>query len=196
MGIKFEIPPRLEEILEVDNTLSGFVKYSLSEFSPWLEQNNVKFFTEYTDHSLRHVEAALETADKLIRDKCRGIISAGDVATLVLAALLHDCAMHLSEDGFATLIKSGHVVPGFADKPWSKLWEDFIAESRRFSGRKLMALFGESDAIKPPPSDPNDLDVHKLTGKDLLLKRRKMKAYEILKPYIDAHEKMKKSGRG
>ena len=169
MAIKFEIPPGLEEILEVDNTLSGFVKSSLGEFSPWLELNNVKFFTEYTDHSLKHVEAVLRTADKLIRDKCRGIISAGDVATLVLAALLHDCAMHLSEDGFATLIKSGHVVPGFADKPWSKLWEDFIAESRRFSGRKLMALFGESDAIKPPPSDPNDLDVHKLTGKDLLL---------------------------
>ncbi len=169
MANKFEIPPRLEEILEVDNTLSGFVKYSLSEFSPWLELNNVKFFTEYTDHSLKHVEAVLETADKLIRDKCRGIISAGDVATLVLAALLHDCAMHLSEDGFAALIESGHMVPGFADKPWSMLWEDFIAESRRFSGRKLMALFGESDAIKPPPSDPNDLDVHKMTGKDLLL---------------------------
>ncbi len=115
------------------------------------------------------MEAVLETADKLIRDKCRGIISAGDVATLVLATLLHDCAMHLSDDGFATLIKSGHEVPGFADKPWSKLWEDFIAESRRFSGRKLMALFGDSDAIKPPPSDPNDLDVHKMTGKDLLL---------------------------
>ena len=51
MANKFEIPPRLEEILEVDNTLSGFVKSSLGEFSPWLEQNNVKFFTEYTDHS-------------------------------------------------------------------------------------------------------------------------------------------------
>jgi hypothetical protein len=169
MANKFEIPPRLEEILEVDNTLAGFVKYSLGEFSPWLEQNDVKFFTEYTDHSLRHVELVLETADKLIRDKCRGIISAGDVATLVLATLLHDCAMHLSEDGFATLIKSDHVIPGFADKPWSKLWEDFIAESRRFSGRKLRALFGESDAIKPPPSDPNNLDAHEMTRKDLLL---------------------------
>lgn len=169
MANKFEIPSRLEEILEVDNTLSGFVKYSLGEFSPWLEQNNVKFFTEYTDHSLKHVEAVLKTADDLIREKCRGIISAGDVATLIMATLLHDCAMHLSEDGFATLIKSDHIVPGFADKPWSKLWEDFIAESRRFSGRKLMALFGNSDAIKPPPSDPNDLDSHEMTGKDLLL---------------------------
>jgi molecular chaperone HtpG len=169
MANKFEIPPRLEEILEENDTFSGFVKSSLGEFSPWLGQNNIKFFTEYTDHSLKHVEAVLETADDLIREKCRGIISAGDVATLVLATLLHDCAMHLSEDGFATLIKSDHVIPGFNDKPWSKLWEDFIAESRRFSGRKLMALFGDSKAIKPPPSDPNDLDAHEMTGKDLLL---------------------------
>lgn len=34
MANKFEIPSRLEEILEVDNRLSGFVKYSLGEFSP------------------------------------------------------------------------------------------------------------------------------------------------------------------
>jgi hypothetical protein len=169
MANKFEIPPRLEAILEENDTLSGFVKSSLSEFGLWLGQNNVKFFTEYTDHGLKHVEAVLKTADDLIRDKCRGIISAGDVATLIIATLLHDCAMHLSEDGFATLIKSDHVVPGFSDKPWSKLWEDFIAESRRFSGRKLMALFGDTKAIKPPSSDPNDLDAHEMTGKDLLL---------------------------
>jgi hypothetical protein len=115
------------------------------------------------------VEAVLKTADDLIREKCRAVISAGDVATLITATLLHDCAMHLSEDGFATLIKSDHEVSGFGDKPWSKLWEDFIAESRRFSGRKLMALFGDTKAIKPPPSDPNDLDSHEMTGKDLLL---------------------------
>ena len=101
MANKFEIPPGLEGILEENDTLFGFVKSSLGEFSPWLEQNNVKFFTEYTDHSLKHVQAVLKTADKLIRVKCRGIIKAGDVATLVLAILLHDCAMHLSEAYYA-----------------------------------------------------------------------------------------------
>ncbi|MCP4112664.1 MAG: hypothetical protein GY749_45250, partial [Desulfobacteraceae bacterium] len=169
MSDNIEIPPKLEEILEADFTLSGFVKSSVSEFAPWLKQNDVKFFIEYTDHSLKHVSKVLETADKLIREKCRGIISAGDVATLILATLLHDCAMHLSEDGFATLIRSDNLIPGFNDKPWLLLWEDFIAESRRFSGRRLMALFGDTKPLHPPPSYPNDLDSHEMTGRDLLL---------------------------
>jgi molecular chaperone HtpG len=169
MSKPIKIPPKLEDILDADHTLSGFVKSSVSEFAPWLEQNYVKFFSEYPDHGLKHVENVLETADKLIREKCRGIISAGDVATLILATLLHDCAMHLSVDGFKTLIKSNNVINGFGDKPWARLWEDFIAESRRFSGRKLMALFGDTKPLKPPPSDPNDLDSHEMTGRDLLL---------------------------
>jgi molecular chaperone HtpG len=166
---KIKIPARLEEILNVDITLDGFGKTILSEFGPWLKQNNVKFFSEYTDHSLKHVEDVLETADKLIREDCLGIITAGDVATLIVATLLHDCAMHLSEDGFATLLRSDDMIEGFGDKSWKLLWEDFIAESRRFSGRKLMALFGDTEAIKPPPYDPDEIDAHKLTGKQLLL---------------------------
>jgi molecular chaperone HtpG len=172
MAKEIKIPFKLNKIIsEADETLDGFVKSSLAEFGPWLRENNVKFFTEYTGHSLKHVEDVLETADRLIpEDKdCLDIITAGDAATLIVAALLHDCAMHLSVDGFATLIKSDQKIPGFDDKPWSELWEDFIAEVRRFSGRELMDLFGDTEAIKPPPSDPNDLDSHKMTGKDLLL---------------------------
>ena len=169
MDKNLKIPAKLDAILDEDYTLSGFVKSSVSDFSPWLGENNVKFFAEYTDHSLRHIEEVLKTADRLIREDCRGIITAGDVATLILAGFLHDSAMHLSVDGFATLIKSGNIVEGFRDKSWSSLWEDFIAESRRFSGRKLMSLFGDAEPIKPPPSNPDDLDAHKMTGKDLLL---------------------------
>jgi len=169
MSNPIKIPPKLESTLESDFTLSGFVKSSVSEFAPWLKTNKVKFFPEYTDHSLEHVGDVLETADKLICKNCRKIISAGDVATLILASLLHDCAMHLGVDGFKTLIKSDFIIPDFGDQCWSKLWEDFIAESRRFSGRKLMALFGDTKPLKTPPSDPNDLDSHEMTGRDLLL---------------------------
>jgi hypothetical protein len=164
-----KIPPKLNDTLESDCTLSGFVKSSVSEFAPWLKTNKVKFFPEYTDHSLEHVGDVLETADKLIRKNCRKIISPGDVATLILASLLHDCAMHLSVDGFKTLIMSKFIISEFDDQRWSKLWEDFIAESRRFSGRKLMALFGDTKPLKPPPSDPNDLDPQEMTERDLLL---------------------------
>lgn len=163
------IPQRLKNILGFDDALSGFVLLAVSEFVPWLKQNNVKFFTEYTDHSLEHIEKVLITTDDLIPEESEDVINSGDVAVLVLTSLLHDCAMHLSEEGFITLLRSDHVVEGFNDKSWLKLWADFIAESRRFPGRKLLALFGDTDAIKPPPADPDELEKHIMTPKDLLL---------------------------
>ena len=47
MPNKIEIPPKLKDILDEDYTLSGFVMSSVSEFSPWLKENNVKFYEKY-----------------------------------------------------------------------------------------------------------------------------------------------------
>jgi molecular chaperone HtpG len=165
--MELRIPSKFKDVLDQNSALSGLVSTSLNEFGEWLRQNNVKFFAEYTDHSLEHVENVLQTAYDLIRDECKAFITPHDVATLILATLLHDSAMHISENGFATLVKEdfGSSIKGFGDKPWNRLWADFLAESRRFSGRKLIALFGDADSIRYPPLD----DLQQLNGKDLLL---------------------------
>lgn len=162
---QFAIPASLQEVLNENRALAGLVDTSISEFGAWLGRNNTKFFAEYTDHSLEHVQEVLKTANDLIRNECRAMIKSGDVAALVLAALLHDCAMHLSIDGFINLVQSDdYLIEGFSDKPWNVLWLDFLAESRRFSGRKLMALFGDTEPVRHPPMSPQEM-----TGKDLLL---------------------------
>ncbi len=165
--MEMKIPRKFKEILDQNSALSGLVNTSINEFGEWLKQNNVKLFSEYTDHSLEHIENVLATAHDLIRDECKAFITPHDVATLILAVLLHDSAMHLSEDGFANLIKEDSlaIINGFEDKPWNRLWADFLAEARRFSGRKLIALFGEADPVRHPPLD----DLQQLNGKDLLL---------------------------
>lgn len=165
--MELKIPAKFKDTLGQNSALTGLVNTAISEFGEWLKQNNVKLFSEYTDHSLEHVEKVLETAHDLIRDECRAFITPHDVATLILAILLHDTAMHISEDGFANLVKedSKSIINGFQDKPWSRLWADYLAESRRFSGRKLIELFGEAEPVRHPPLD----DLQQLNGRDLLL---------------------------
>ncbi len=160
------IPPQLEETLNEDRALAGLVNTAISEFGVWLERNDVKFFAEYTDHSLQHVRDVLAAADELIRLECRDMMKSADVAVLVLSALLHDCAMHISIDGFINLVQSNNqpIIEGFHDKPWNTLWLDFLAESRRYSGRKLMALFGDTEPVRHPPMNSQEMN-----GKDLLL---------------------------
>jgi hypothetical protein len=60
------IPRMFRDVLNQNSALSGLVNTSINEFGEWLKQNRVKFFTEYTDHSLDHVENVLETAYNLI----------------------------------------------------------------------------------------------------------------------------------
>jgi hypothetical protein len=165
--MELRIPRKFKDVLDQNSALCGLVNTSINEFGEWLKQNNVMFFTEYTDHSLEHVENVLETAHELIRNECKAFITPHDVATLILATLLHDSAMHISEDGFANLVKEdfNFSIKGFGDKPWNRLWRDFLAESRRFSGRKLIALFGDAEPVRHPPLG----DLQQLNGKDLLL---------------------------
>lgn len=150
------IPKQLEEKLEGDAALLGAVKSSIAEFEPLIKSSGLPFFPEYTDHGPEHIEHVLQTADALINNESRQIITPGDAATLVLAILLHDAAMHLSEESFLYLIQPGEKhqsVAGFDDKSWSFLWTDFVSEANRFDGRKLTALFGDTTPVRPLPSD-------------------------------------------
>lgn len=162
-----KIPERLAYVLETDQGLDGAVKQSISQFEPWIKHSNLPFFPEYTKHDIEHIESVLQTAAGLIRDEAWETVSAGDAAVLILAVLLHDCAMHLTESGFGALLsqaRSGMVIPDMGDKPWNILWEDFYGEASRFDGRKLTRLFGDAHPVRRPP-----LQSGEMTKKDRLL---------------------------
>ena len=161
------IPKYLQKKLDEDNSLSGCVRSSIAEFEPWIKLNSLPFFPEYTDHGLAHIEGVLETANGLMSESSRELFTSGDSATLILAVLLHDVAMHLSEDSFLYLVQPksySQIINGFDDKSWSLLWEEFISEAKHFDGRKLAAIFGDTSPILPLPKDAKDF-----TKRDCLL---------------------------
>lgn len=150
------IPSRLSALLQKDDNLTGAVLHAISVVRPWFEDNKLVFFPGYTDHGPKHIQEVFEAAEFLITESAWEILNPKDVAVLILGIILHDCAMHLSEDGFVSLISDGSrpLDEDFRDQPWPRLWNDFMAEARRFDERKLKALFDNVEPVRAPPLDP------------------------------------------
>ncbi len=162
-----QIPARLREVLERDRQLHGCVILTLNAFEPWLKSSGMPFFPEYTDHGPQHVEDTLLTAEALITDEAYTTITPADVAALALSVLIHDCAMHLDEEGFVTLAAGeteSHLIDGFQDPPWRVLWLQFMGKASRFDGRELLGLFGDTEPVHRPSLDPSSM-----TRRDRLL---------------------------
>lgn len=152
MGIT--LPERLADKLSTDDRLTAAVHGTLAEFGPWVEYSGTPLFPEYTDHGPRHIEKVLTTASSLIRDEAWGIVTPMDAALLMLATLLHDSAMHLSEDGFLALVRGEagqRRLGGFEEEAWPSLWDAYLHRARRWDSRKMEELFGESIEVRDPP---------------------------------------------
>jgi len=167
MSNKLLIPEFYKEKLKDNSLLNGLVETTIGNFEVWLGQNKMKFFDGFTDHSIEHINEVMKLSVDLIREECCEYLTERDAAVLIIACLLHDCAMHLSKDGFIDLVTGGYKnksIKGFKDKAWKELWDDFIAETRRFSSRKLISIFGDAEPVNPP-----DLSKANFTDKEYLL---------------------------
>ncbi len=161
-----KLPKLLEEKLKQSPDLMSGVMKTFEAFEPWLEQSGMPFFPGFTDHSPRHINEVLSTASSLISDKSHELLSSADVAVLAIAVLLHDCGMHLTQDGFRALIaqQTPTLISGLQDKPWNQLWNDFLAEATRFSDERLLNIFGDTE-----PLNISNLDIKNLSERDCLL---------------------------
>lgn len=160
------LPLLFETKLKKNAKLHSGVRTALDNFEPWLEQSGMPFFPGFTDHSPRHINEVLNTAAAIISDDSHALLSPEDVAALTLAVLLHDCGMHLTQDGFRNLIANypPKLINGFEDKPWPDLWSDFLGEAQRFGEDRLIAIFGDSE-----PVHVDSIDINNLSERDLLL---------------------------
>lgn len=162
------IPTRTKELLEKNKLLQGFVLTSIANMNDWIKDNKTVFFPEYTDHGLTHLNEVLLTADSIIKDECWPQLTPQDAAATIISVLLHDCAMHISEDGFYTLINDQYPPINSRyierEKTWSELWADYMAEAKRFHAKKLIEIFGDETPVRDIP--PSSID---LTGRDKLL---------------------------
>lgn len=161
-----KIPELFQQKLADSSVLKAAVSNSFTQFEPWLASSGMPFFPGFTDHGPRHISDVLDTAASLISDESQNLITAEDVAVLCIAILLHDCAMHLTQDGFRALIEDSNqpIVLSFGDRPWSQVWQDFTAEARRFGQDKLLAIFGDDE-----PLITEEIDYDNLSERDCLL---------------------------
>jgi len=160
------LPDLFADVLSLDAGLHQSVRKTFDLFEPWLEQSGMPFFQGYTDHSPRHINDVLKTAASLISDKSRSLLSPEDIAVLCISILLHDCGMHLTHDGFRTLVLTSQqpVVSGLGDRPWAELWNNFLSEASRFNEETLTAIFGNSE-----PYRIDLLNLENLSERDCLL---------------------------
>jgi molecular chaperone HtpG len=129
--------------------------------------SGIPFFREYTDHSFQHCIEVFKAACDVLANETVEIISSDDLSILALACMIHDSGLHVTEDVFIALTDQSNkavAVTDFDSKSWPELWTEFVAEAKRFSAKKLVSLFGDSERVREPP--PTAID---MTQRDRLL---------------------------
>lgn len=186
------IPVRISELLARDSSLHAAALEATSTVFPWAQDNKTVFFPDYTDQSLVHMTDVLASADSLISDESWPLLTAQDAAAVTLSVLLHDCALHLTEDGFFYLISGNY--SEFTSKylakdvPWQELWQQFLAEARRFDQRKLAQLFGNTEPLTVFPDSKLELTLrHRLLIGEFLRRHHARLAHEIAVLGIPGH---------
>jgi hypothetical protein len=149
------IPSRFQTKLDQDQSLDGIVKSVVSLYSHFLVEHNIEFFPEYTNHGITHIEEILIAADDLMPDDTfNHVLKPIDVSILILCAVLHDSGMHLNIDLFAELVDKDNqniLVKDIDDKAWPTLWNDYLEEVKKYSGKQKKNLFGnEYQPFKKP----------------------------------------------
>lgn len=153
-------PKQLKVKLAGDRNLRSAVDALIVDFEPWFRNSNLPFFPDYTDHGINHVEDVLTSAASLVSDAAWGSVTAQDAGMLIIAALLHDCALHLTEDGFIALVtgQTKHTgVKEFDSKSWPELWNDFLFSAMRYDDRTIEAIFGQPVTMRRPPFNPGEM---------------------------------------
>jgi molecular chaperone HtpG len=156
---RVQLPAFFEQRLN-GTQLSGPVNVAIDRCSSFFGDptRGLTFFPEFTDHGVTHVQDVLRATEFLITEEAREVLTVEDVAVLVLAILLHDSAMHLTVDGFLSLIDRSierRRVSDMDQLSWPDAWDDFLGDASRWDGRRLHAILG--DVRNSPGDEAGDL---------------------------------------
>jgi hypothetical protein len=153
------IPNKFRVILERDSKLYAATLSSIANISAILEENQLYFFEEYTDHGIKHVQSVLESCQDIIEENTlTSLLSSIDVSLLIHAILLHDIGMHTTLSMLNQLVKGVYDdvrVDYFDDKTWNELWIEYLDESKKFNSLQKKQIFGDEFLIVNVPDIDN-----------------------------------------
>jgi hypothetical protein len=150
--MRIQYPELFEKRLATSKNMRSAVDGTVTAFDAWLRDSKLPFFTDYTDHGSEHLNHVMLTAAALIPPEAREKFTAEDTAVLILAILLHDSALHLSEAGFQSLIKGNtakNCIEGIDTTTWPDLWDEYLFSAKRWDDQKLKEVFGSDDTGAP-----------------------------------------------
>lgn len=126
-----------------------------------------EFFPDYTIHGIKHVNAVLELADKLITPSTMEFLTARDLSILISSIIIHDLGMFLTIDGVQKLLFSewcNNRIDGLDERSWADEWKEYLEQVRRYPDEKMQYSFGECVSV-----DTLCLDRDKMIRKDILV---------------------------
>lgn len=85
------------------------------------------FFKEYTDHSYKHIQYVLETANNLIPDDTLEYLTQVDIFILCLSILYHDLGMHVTFNSLKSLYENNYK-DKLLGKTIQDIWIKFVKE--------------------------------------------------------------------
>ena len=181
--LEIQIPDRLQQLISKDRALSGALDSAIADFSVWLSDNKTTFFFDYTDHGIAHVNNVLRSVEMLVPESTWDMLSADDGVAMVAAVLLHDCAMHLSADGFFELLadKYPEVTSEVfvVDASWREEFVRFEQEAGRWDAEKLMSVFGDAETADLLKDSATLSDRQRLLVGEFLRRNHARLAHEI-----------------
>jgi molecular chaperone HtpG len=161
------IPLIFKEKIDADLEISGHVYIALAHFEKLIKVSKFEFFSDYTNHGIEHIESVLYTAEELIGESIKWLNSK-DIAVLILSIVLHDLGMHITFEGFQSLLRDNqqyfeqsHAI-WFAQLPWQQEWQRYYEETRHWDEKKIVSVFGKMIIVR----DPFAVDKDSLTEHD------------------------------
>ena len=177
----FGVPHMLTRKLE-HTALHASVLKTLDNFA-WLPSRSLELFPDFTDHGPDHLRDVLGLATQLITNETYERLTPEDVATLVIAVLLHDLAMHITTSGFTELClgRTLHCpIEPFDSESWPGLWSQFRMAARQWSDQDNYSIFGTTDPGLPPDLHTTDWpDMHRRFAGEFVRRYHARLAHEI-----------------
>ena len=124
--MEIKLPKRFEEKMGEDlcaECKSVYKKYER------FANSEMYFFPEYTDHSYKHIQYVLETANNIIPNGTFEILNPNDIFVLCLSILFHDLGMHVTFKSLKSMYQL-KLRDDLLEKNFVDLWKEYIEKNK------------------------------------------------------------------